>query len=89
MPYTVYILQCNDDSLYTGCTNDLSKRLLEHNTSKNGAKYTRARRPVELVYAEIIETYAEARAREAEIKRMTRDKKMFLLSNRGLGKNIV
>jgi len=78
--YFVYILLCNDSSLYVGSTNNLAKRLKEHNTSKNGAHYTKIRRPVELRYSESVETYAEARKREAEIKRLSREKKLNLVS---------
>jgi putative endonuclease len=74
----VYILKCRDGSLYVGATNDLVKRVIEHNTTKKGAKYTRGRRPVSLVYNEELETLALARAREAEIKRMTREEKLEL-----------
>jgi len=77
MPY-VYILKCSDDTLYTGSTPDIEKRLREHNELKNGAKYTKARRPVELVYKEGYESLGEARSREAEIKRMTRKEKLSL-----------
>lgn len=79
---TVYILKCADDTLYTGSTVDMEKRLKEHNESKNGAKYTRGRRPVVLVYKEELETLAEARAREAEIKRMDRREKLALIKHR-------
>jgi len=79
--HTVYILECNDKTLYTGSTIDLTKRLREHNESKNGAKYTRGRRPVILVYREKCKTIAIARAREAEIKRMDRDEKLKLIKN--------
>ena len=78
MPYFVYILQCADETLYTGCTNDLRKRLIQHNGSKRGAKYTRSRRPVVLKYSEKFKTIAKARAREAAIKRLTREKKLKL-----------
>ncbi len=74
-------MKCNDDTLYTGSTVDLAKRLREHNGLKNGAKYTRTRRPVELVYQEECETFAEIRAREAEIKRMSREEKLILIKN--------
>ena len=77
----VYILKCSDDTLYTGSTVDLVKRLREHNESKNGAKYTRARRPVVLVYEEKCKTLAQARAREAEIKNMTKKEKLLLIKN--------
>ncbi len=79
MKYVVYILKCGDGTLYTGSTIDLEKRLREHNELKNGAKYTKARRPVVLVYKENVKDVAEARRREAEIKRMTRDKKLVLI----------
>lgn len=77
----VYILKCSDDTLYTGSTMDIDKRLREHNDLKNGAKYTRARRPAVLVYKEECENFAFSRAREAEIKRMTREEKMKLIDS--------
>ena len=67
MNYT-YILRCRDGSLYTGWTNDLEKRVSDHNAGK-GAKYTRARRPVVLAYFEAFETKEEAMRREYAIKR--------------------
>lgn len=76
--FTVYIVQCADTTLYTGCTNNLVKRLAEHNTGKNGAKYTRARRPVKLVHYETFRTLKAGRRREAAIKRLTRKQKMLL-----------
>lgn len=79
MTYTVYILECSDKSLYTGCTNNLEKRIAEHNNGTMGAKYTRARRPVSVVFSEEYTTLAEGRKREAEIKRMTREEKLKLL----------
>ena len=75
----VYILKCKDRTLYTGVTTDLKRRVEEHNTDKLGAKYTRPRRPVTLVYSEILKNRAHAQKREAEIKqlrmtiRLTRD----------------
>jgi putative endonuclease len=74
----VYLLQCSDGSLYAGSTNDLERRVKEHNSSKRGARYTKARRPVILRYSEKCRTLAKARAREAEIKRLTRAGKMAL-----------
>jgi putative endonuclease len=82
MIYSVYILQCADTSLYVGCTNDLEKRLHEHNHAKNGAHYTKIRRPVTLKYFERFKTLAKARAREAEIKRWKRSEKIQLLSSK-------
>ncbi|GAA0804998.1 GIY-YIG nuclease family protein [Clostridium sp. AF19-22AC] len=80
-----YILRCNDGSLYTGWTNDLEKRLGDHNAGK-GAKYTKGRRPVELAYYEIYETKEEAMKREYAIKHLTREQKMNLL-HMGKGKD--
>lgn len=74
----VYILRCRDGSLYTGWTNDLEKRLEAHN-SGGGAKYTRSRRPCELVYSEAFVTKAEAMSREAEIKKLSRAKKLAMI----------
>lgn len=80
MPFVTYILNCKDNTLYVGATNNLEKRLHEHNHSKNGAHYTKIRRPVDLVYKEVFETLKEARSREAEIKRLSRVKKLILIS---------
>lgn len=80
MPYFVYILQCADKSLYVGCTNDIEKRLKQHNQSKSGAHYTKIRRPVALVYSEKFKTLKEARAREAKIKTWKRDQKIQLIN---------
>ncbi len=79
MSYFVYMLQCKDDTLYVGCTNNLERRLKEHNGSKKGAKYTMWRRPVSLVYKETYETLLEARRRELEIKSWRRADKLNLL----------
>ena len=79
MPYTVYILQCRDKTLYTGSTNDLKKRLHAHNNLKSGARYTKARRPVALVYVETCKTRSKALKREAALKRLTRAEKLQLL----------
>ena len=73
------MLKCNDGSLYTGSTVDLIKRIKEHNELKNGAKYTKVRRPVVLIYKEECKTFTKARKREAEIKRMNRSEKLTLL----------
>lgn len=79
MSYFTYILRCSDDSLYTGSTNDMEKRLHEHNHLKSGAHYTKIRRPVELLYIESFETIGEARKREYAIKQMKREEKMLLI----------
>lgn len=79
MNYT-YILECADYTLYTGWTADLNKRIEVHNAGK-GAKYTRARLPVKLVYYECFETKQEAVAREYVIKQMSREKKLELIKS--------
>ena len=74
----VYILECNDGTLYTGWTNDIDKRFKAHNDGK-GAKYTKGRRPLKLVYLEELETKSDALKRVNEIKKMTKDKKRQLI----------
>lgn len=73
----VYILKCSDDTLYTGWTTCLAKRVEMHNNGK-GSKYTRARRPVEIVHFETFEKKEEAMRRESEIKRMPRAAKLSI-----------
>jgi putative endonuclease len=77
--YFIYILECKDKTLYVGSTPDLEKRLHAHNHLKSGAHYTKIRRPVVLKYSEKVKTYAKARAREGELKRMTRPEKIELI----------
>ena len=77
--YFVYLLQCADQTLYVGCTNNLEKRLKQHNDSKLGAHYTKIRRPVTLKHTETFVTLREARRREEEIKRWRRKKKFALI----------
>ena len=77
--FFAYILECADKSLYAGCTNDLEKRLEQHNNSKRGAHYTKIRRPVVLKYSESFATLKEARGREAAINRLTRQEKLSLI----------
>lgn len=80
MNYT-YILECKDGSYYTGWTNNLEKRLQDHNAGK-GAKYTKARRPVLLAYYETFTTKEEAMRREYAIKQMTRAEKEKLIKGK-------
>lgn len=75
----LYILRCRDGSLYTGITTDVEKRLNQHRTGK-GAKYTRGRGPLELVYRECCGDHSAALKRELEIKAMTRSRKEELLT---------
>ena len=79
--WTVYILRCADNSLYTGITIDIERRLVEHNTdNKRAASYTRSRRPVELVYSEPHPDRAAASRREAEIKQLDKTAKEQLIA---------
>lgn len=82
MNYT-YILRCADGTFYTGWTVNLHNRLKAHNSGR-GAKYTRSRRPVELVYYEAYEEKQEAMRREYAIKQMTRNEKIKLITTSGL-----
>jgi len=79
MGYYVYIVKCSDATLYTGITTDLTRRLDEHNNSPKGAKYTKVRRPVELVYSEKHEDRSSASKREYIIKKLSRMKKEALI----------
>jgi putative endonuclease len=78
--YYLYILQCADRTLYTGITVDLVRRVKEHNTSPLGSKYTRARRPVKLVYSKKFKDRSKASKEEARIKTLTRSEKIKLLN---------
>ncbi|MBU3839762.1 MAG: GIY-YIG nuclease family protein [Candidatus Ruminococcus intestinipullorum] len=79
MNYT-YILKCADGTFYTGWTNNIEKRVLAHNAGR-GAKYTKARRPVELVYLEEFSIKEEAMRREYQIKQLSRQEKIYLIEN--------
>lgn len=74
----LYILRCRDDTLYTGITTDVEKRLEAHSSGR-GAKYTRGRGPLELVYRETCGTHSDALKRELAVKRMTRAEKQALI----------
>ena len=78
MAWYVYMLRCGDGSLYTGCTDNVERRLAVHRSGK-GAKYTRSRLPLELVYQESVEDRSAALRREAAIKALPRAKKLALL----------
>lgn len=84
MNYT-YIVKCSDKTFYTGWANDLKKRIEMHNSGK-GAKYTKARLPVELVYYEVFDTKEEAMSREWHIKRLSRSEKQKLIEAADLKK---
>jgi len=80
MAYFIYILKCSDDTLYTGITTDIERRVFEHNSSPKGAKYTKLRRPVELVYSEESEDRSSASKREYAIKQLSRKEKLELIN---------
>ena len=84
MSWYVYMLRCADDTLYTGCTTDMTRRLAAHQKGV-GAKYTRSRLPVELVYQEEQPDRSAALRREAAVKKLSRSEKLALL--RGNGKS--
>lgn len=75
----VYIVKCSDDSLYTGITTDIKRRLKEHNNSKRGAKYTRSRRPVELVAMHKVQNKSKALKIELKVKSLKKRQKVLYL----------
>lgn len=77
--YYLYILKCADKTLYTGITVDVSRRVLEHNSSAKGAKYTRSRRPVKVVYTKRFRSRSRAQQEEYRIKQLSRSAKLALL----------
>lgn len=74
-----YIAQCSDDSLYSGISQNVEARIIEHNKG-NGARYTRSRRPIKLAYHEPCGSESEARRREREVKAWQREKKLMLIN---------
>ncbi len=78
----VYMLECSDRTLYTGWTVNLEKRIREHNSGKGGARYTRGRRPVRLVYFEACRSVSDALKREARIKKLSRAQKLLLIKDK-------
>ena len=80
MSYFVYILECSDNTLYTGIATDVQRRLDEHNNSDKGAKYTKVRRPVKLVYSEPQDNRSSASKREYAIKKLKRKEKLELIN---------
>jgi len=77
----IYMVECSDKTFYTGITTDLYRRVDEHNESEKGAKYTKARRPVRMVYFETAENRSMASKREKDIKNMTKQEKLILVRN--------
>lgn len=83
---SVYIVRCNDDTLYTGIAKDLQKRISDHNTSKVWAKYTKARRPVVLVWSKKVKDRNIASQLEYKIKRIGKEKKEALVKKKKIVK---
>jgi putative endonuclease len=81
-PYYLYILKCSDQTLYTGITTDLKRRLEEHNESTRGAKYTRGRRPTKLIYSKRFANRSRATIAEAQIKKLALAEKLTLIKNK-------
>jgi putative endonuclease len=77
--YHTYILKCADNTLYTGITTNVKRREKEHNSDQKGAKYTRVRRPVKLVYQKAFKTKSAAMCEESRIKRLSRGEKLALI----------
>ena len=82
MSWWCYIVQCADGTLYTGITNDLEKRIAAHNAG-SASKYTRVRLPATLHYSEVCANRSEASKREAQIKKLTREKKLLMIVSSG------
>lgn len=80
--YYLYILECADKTLYTGITTDLKRRIIEHNKTKLGAKYTSSRRPVKLVFAKKFKNRSLASMEEVRIKKLKRLQKLKLIKNK-------
>jgi putative endonuclease len=81
--YYVYVVRCADRALYTGITTDVQRRVAEHNRSARGARYTRARRPVKLVYTKKYRTRSTASKAEARMKALPRKEKMKMVGSMG------
>ena len=87
MDWTVYIIRCDDSTLYTGVTTDLERRFQEHRDHPRGAKYFHGRKPLEVVYSEVGHTRSSACQREAAIKKLSRNEKLVLIG-RATGRNL-
>tara|TARA_R110000796_G_scaffold99266_1_gene207296 strand:- start:6 stop:257 length:252 start_codon:yes stop_codon:yes gene_type:complete len=82
MKWFLYVLQCADGSYYTGVTTDAERRVNEHNTSKRGAKYTKTRRPVVIIYLSEYESRSSAQKAEYKFKQLTRKQKEEIVNER-------
>jgi putative endonuclease len=86
--WSVYIIQCDDGSLYTGISTDVERRFQQHSAGR-GAKYFRARRPLKVIYAEVGHTRASASQRESAIKKLSRVQKAELIDRENCEKDLV
>lgn len=80
----IYIIKCADNTLYTGITTDLDRRLWEHNSSDKWAKYTKMRRPVEMVFSQVCEDRSQASKLEYKIKKYTKQQKLTIIATKKL-----
>jgi len=80
-PWYVYIVQCSDNTYYTGITTDLNRRRQEHNSLRKGARYTRSRQPVKLIYHEPAQSRSDAASREYQIRKLSLTKKKALIAS--------
>jgi putative endonuclease len=78
----LYVVRCDDGTLYTGVTTDLNRRVNEHNTSKRGAKYTKTRRPVDLIWSKEYINRSEAQSAEYSLKKLSRKEKLDIIDSR-------
>ncbi|MFL0811136.1 MAG: GIY-YIG nuclease family protein [Agarilytica sp.] len=81
MAWFVYMVKCADDSLYTGITTDIERRIHDHNHNPRGARYTRGKRPVSLVYSQTAEDRSQATKQEMAIKKFSRAEKLALIDS--------
>jgi len=79
--WCVYVAKCSDNSLYCGITTDIDRRIYEHNFSKKGAKYTRSRRPVKLIFKSALMSRSSAASVEAKFKKLRTDKKKKIVND--------
>ncbi len=75
----IYVLECHDGTFYTGITNNLERRLFEHNNTSRGAKYTRGRRPVQLIYSRECKSRSHALQEELSFKKLTKKQKIMII----------
>ena len=87
--WSVYILRCNDRSLYTGISIDVQRRVIEHTSSKKGAKYLKGKAPLSLVFSSVIGDKSQALRMEHRIKKLTKENKEFLIQNPNYIKKLI